>query len=534
MAEAQEILNALLGSLHDGMLVLDSSERLIYMNPAAQHLLGKEGGSLAGQPASALFASALNLDEISRSANSLEITLQLGVPQVVEVRVSPLQPQTEWGAAWLVVLHNITDHKQIETALQESETIFRSLFEKSPDAIILTDIETLTIVDCNQNACRINGYSHEAMVGQPINMIHQDESAQIVNDPAAREAMIANIRQHSAQTFEGYHRARDGSEVVIESSISIVTIRGREVLMGIDRDITARKQAERALRQANEHLATQLLEIQRLQAQLRELNADLEQRVKDRTIELARALKVKDEFLAVMSHELRTPLTGILGLAELLETGLYGPLADKQTEALQAIRGSGQHLLGLISDMLDYARIEAGHPLLEVSAVEVPHICQTSLKAVALAAQHKRLRVTFQQDLAVQYIEADEQRLKKILINLLNNAVKFTPEDGALGLEVTGDSAQGEACFTVWDTGPGIAPADQARLFQPFVQLDSSFARKYEGTGLGLAVVKRLAQLHGGRVTVESAGVPGRGSRFTVYLPWKPPAWASDLELITR
>ena len=264
-----------------------------------------------------------------------------------------------------------------------------------------------------------------------------------------------------------------------------------------------------------------------LQRELAKKNAELEQRVAARTADLSQAnaaltqaLRVKNEFLSVMSHELRTPLTSVLALAEVLETGVPGQLTDKQRKYIQTIRASGQHLLDLINDVLDFISFDAGRLKLTLGPIAVEELCQGSLKPIQAAAQQKQLKITVNQDSSVEMLWGDSRRLKKMLFKLLDNAAKFTPEGGAIGLDVTGDAAHQEVRFSVWDTGIGITPADQERLFEPFVQLDSRLARLYEGTGMGLALVKRLAEVHGGRVTVESEGVPGKGSRFTVCLPW--------------
>jgi CheY-like chemotaxis protein len=177
--------------------------------------------------------------------------------------------------------------------------------------------------------------------------------------------------------------------------------------------------------------------------------------------------------------------------------------------------------LDLINDILDVAKIEAGKLEIVVGPVAVEPICQSSLMLVRQMARKKQLQVSFELDGAVSVLQADGRRLKQILVNLLSNACKFTPEGGHIGLTVEGD-ADGQAVrFVVWDTGIGIGQEQMEKLFQPFVQLDSSLSRRYQGTGLGLALVRRLAELHGGGVTVESEGVSGKGTHFTVTLPWQ-------------
>ncbi|MBI3151857.1 MAG: response regulator, partial [Chloroflexi bacterium] len=179
-----------------------------------------------------------------------------------------------------------------------------------------------------------------------------------------------------------------------------------------------------------------------------------------------------------------------------------------------------RHLLELINDILDLSKIGAGRLELTISQFSAEAACQSSLRMIKELAKKKSLNVSFRLDEKVEYIQGDERRLKQILVNLLSNAVKFTPEGKKLGLEVSGDLERKQVTFTVWDTGIGIARRDLARLFKPFVQLDSRLSREASGTGLGLMLVSQLARLHGGKVEVQSE--PGRGSRFAVSLPWMP------------
>lgn len=266
-----------------------------------------------------------------------------------------------------------------------------------------------------------------------------------------------------------------------------------EYFSTIMRDTTLQKQAEEALRRSRDELSTA-------------------------NIALEKAARLKDEFLASMSHELRTPLTSILGLAEALQSQIYGPLNEKQSHSIATMAQSGQHLLDLINDILDLSKIEAGQFELHTATCSVDEICMAALQIIKGMAQQKHQSVGFTINPTAIDVEADQRRLIQILVNLLSNAVKFTPEEGRLGLDVQGDPNAGIVSFRVWDEGIGIDQADFPRLFQPFTQLDARLARHYAGSGLGLSLVRRMAELHGGSVTVES--IVGAGSVFTVNLPW--------------
>ncbi|MEI7770258.1 MAG: PAS domain-containing protein, partial [Chloroflexales bacterium] len=234
--------------------------------------------------------------------------------------------------------------------------------------------------------------------------------------------------------------------------------------------------------------------------------------------ELTRAVRLKDEFLAMMSHELRTPLSVILGVAEALDNEIYGPVTERQRQALARVSQSGQHLLAILSDILDLAHIEAGHATLDCQIINAEEVCRTALQFVQAAAQQKGMHLRRSIEQGVEGLCADTRRLTQILVNLLDNAIKFTPAGGTVGLDVAGDAEQERIELTVWDTGIGIAEADHDRLFQPFTQVDGQLARQYGGVGLGLTLVRRLVDLHGGSIRLESA--PGQGSRFIVSLPW--------------
>ncbi|MFT3894951.1 MAG: PAS domain S-box protein [Anaerolineales bacterium] len=263
----------------------------------------------------------------------------------------------------------------------------------------------------------------------------------------------------------------------------------------------------------------EIIERTKAQDELHLLNAQLEQRVIERTAELQRANRAKDEFLANMSHELRTPLNTVLGLSESLLEQRKGPLNEKQAQSLELISSSGRHLLGLINDILEVSKIEAGKLLLSPTTVSVKELCESSLNFIKEMAIKKSIDVEFVNAQNIVTLHADPQRIKQILINLLMNAIKFTPEHGRVSLKVFTNEEKDKAGFSVTDTGIGIAKEDLQKLFKPFTQLDSSLARQYAGTGLGLALVQKLTDLHGGSVHIESE--LGKGSCFTIYLPWK-------------
>ncbi len=249
-----------------------------------------------------------------------------------------------------------------------------------------------------------------------------------------------------------------------------------------------------------------------------------DQLIKERTKKLEQekllseaANRAKSEFLANISHELRTPLSGILGFSSLLLEQPVGPLNAKQKQYVEGIASGGKHLLELINDLLDVSKIEAGREELTLEKISVEDVCYACLSLIQERASCKGLQLLLYIAPGVTTCIADQRRLKQILFNLLSNAVKFT-ESGSITLRV--EQTAFVSKFSVIDTGIGIAETDRATLFQPFQQLDSGLNRKYEGTGLGLALSRQLARLHGGDITLDSE--QKRGSCFTLHLPTQP------------
>ncbi len=272
-----------------------------------------------------------------------------------------------------------------------------------------------------------------------------------------------------------------------------------------------------AIHQANlfHKLQQELIEREQAETQLLKSNQ-----------ELARATRLKDEFLASMSHELRTPLNAILGMSESLQDEVFGSINNRQKKSIMTIEKSGKHLLALINDILDLSKMEANKFHLELSDVSIQSICQNSILFIKELAIKRQIHLNTQLPEQLKYlnIRVDDLRFRQVLINLLSNAVKFTPEGGSILLDVRIidelEDFQRQITFSIIDTGIGIAPENMDKLFQSFVQIDSSLNRQYAGTGLGLSLVKRIVEMHGGNVSVQSE--VNRGSCFTVSLPFYP------------
>ncbi len=399
----------------------------------------------------------------------------------------------------LVLAHteDITEQKLAEMALRESEQRFRRAIMNSPYPIMI-HAEGGEVILINHSWLENTGYRREDIptLADWIAEAYQERGAAV-------QALIENLYEIEGRVYEGEFKiiTADGTERVWDfSSAPLGTLSdGRRAVISVGVDMTERLLAEAALRESRARLES-------LVAELSVLNEDL-----------AQASQIQNEFLASVSHELRTPLNAVLGITEVLLEDAFGSLTEKQRAALATIAKSGQRLLELINDILDLSKLEAGKLALEMDTVQVENLCQSSLRLIRDAARHKQIEVVSRCTYEVTSIWADFRRLRQILVSLLENAVKFTPPGGTIGLDVKSDLSQDTVNFTVWDTGIGIKAEDLSRLFQPFVQLDGGLARHHTGTGLGLALVHRLTEMHGGQVSVES--VVGQGSRFTVSLP---------------
>ncbi|BFM38161.1 PAS domain S-box protein [Synechocystis sp. LKSZ1] len=400
---------------------------------------------------------------------------------------------------FIAVVEDIGDRKRAEQALQqlnqdlesciEARTYELSAFRQGVDSaaiVAITDPEGV-ITYVNDRFCEISGYQPEEVLGQTHKLLNSG-----YHPPEFFQTLWETLKSGQVWRGEVRNRRKDGSFYWTDSVlVPFLDKQGQPYqYLAIRFDITERKQYEVQLAQANE--------------------------------ELLSASRLKDEFLANMSHELRTPLNAILGMAESLQERIFGPLTEHQQMALDTIENSGLHLLELINDVLDLAKISAGKLQLAPHYTDVAQLCHSSLTFIQQQTFQKQISVHLSLAPQLPAVWLDERRIRQALINLLNNAVKFTPVGGtitlAASLQSSLDPTQDPPLqLTVTDTGIGIPTNHLQKLFQPFIQVDSALNRQYQGAGLGLALVKQIAELHGGSITVTST--EGAGSCFTLTLP---------------
>lgn len=384
-----------------------------------------------------------------------------------------------------------------------TESRFRKLLEAAPDAILEVDASG-RIVLLNQTAEKMFGYSREELMG-----LHVDElvpSAMRGHHYQHRDSYTSHPQTRPMGTgLELKAQRKDGTLLPVEISLSPNRVGDELRVIAVVRDITPRKQIEDRLKAVQEQYT----------AELAGKNLQLEARNRD----VEKANRLKSEFLASMSHELRTPLHTIIGFSELLSEEVEGALSPKQKRFVGHILQDSRHLLELINEVLDLSKIEAGRLELQVSSFQFAGCLDEVVGSILPQAIAKQIKLE-NRNRFHDALNADRLRVKEILYNLLSNAVKFTPEGGLVWVEST---VEGERLqVTVGDTGIGIPPDELENVFQNFYQVGSTTKGTREGTGLGLPITRKLAELHGGWVSVEST--PGQGSKFTFAIPLSGPA----------
>jgi len=388
---------------------------------------------------------------------------------------------TDWGDLVVYTKKDVTALKVLRDA-KLMQARFGELLDSTPDGILLVNA-TGRVVLANRHAEALFGYAKGELVGMPIEMLlpqrfrqaHVEHRAGYVGQPRVR-AMGAGL--------DLYGLRKNGAEFPVEISLSPLQTEEGTLIFSAIRDTSERKQIERALRETN--------------------------------TKLERASAAKDRFLAGMSHELRTPLNAIIGFTGTLLMRLAGPLTEDQEKQLRTVQGSARHLLALINDLLDLAKIEAGKMDVQFETFDVVLLLNEVVAALRPQAERKDLQIRLNAG-GPRLIHSDQRILRQILINFVDNAIKYTDQGGVV-LDVADIVHKGHPALAlrVTDTGIGISAEDQARLFGAFTQLHAETRPYNEGTGLGLHLSRRLAELIEADIMVESE--PGKGSRFTIVI----------------
>ncbi len=473
-----------LESTPDAIVIVNSAGRIVYVNSQAEQVFGYRREDFVTQPVEMLLPERLrHVHGTHRGSffarphtRAMGAGLELfgrrrdGTEFPVEISLSPLE--TEAGTLVMSAIRDATNRKRAEQK-------FRDLLESAPDAMVIVNREG-RIVLVNSQTVALFGWERDELLGQPVEMLvperfrqrHPGHRGDYFGRPKMRE-MGAGLELHG--------RRKDGTEFPVEISLSPIETEEGTIVSSAIRDVTERKLFEAKLRETN---------------------------------------RLKSEFLANMSHELRTPLNSILGFSEMLFDEKPGPLNEKQKEYLGDVLASGRHLLQLINDVLDLSKIEAGRMQLATEPFALARLVEDTAATLQPLAAPRRIVLEVSADSEVGDVELDRRRVQQVLLNLITNALKFSPDGSVVDVNVRVDDDEVLA-VSVRDRGIGIAAEDMPALFSAFHQVDSSAARRFPGTGLGLALSKRLTELLGGRIEVESA--PGEGSVFTVKIPRRMP-----------
>lgn len=495
-AEALERGEALFRSVVEtagsAIVGLDREGRVFEWNREAETLYGVSRDEAIGQPYVNAFVTDRHRDEMQHGISEIlagrplrnfvgTVKSRSGGRSTVLWNITPLRDGD--GAP----VHGLIAAGTDITERDASDERFRVLFERSSDAHLLYDDKG--VIDCNDATLRMLRYSsREAVLGRsPVDLSPRRQPdgrlSIVVGEQMRRRARVQGFHR-----FEWVHVRADGVEFPVEITLTPVRLHGREVILSVWHDIAERKAVEDALRAAKDAAES--------------------------------ANRTKSEFMTRMNHELRTPLTAIIGFSRVLLQGKEGTLSPGAQQYAERIRVNGMHLLSLINQILDVAKVEAGRMELELETVPLDGMVKETLAMLEGTAETKGITLRRELPAELKPLITDAGKLRQILINLVGNAIKFTPA-GEVCVRVTADPVSGRPLsIAVSDTGIGIPLERQRKVFEPFEQGDASTRREFGGTGLGLSIVRTFAGLIGARIAVESE--MGKGTTFTLSLPIAP------------
>jgi PAS domain S-box-containing protein len=530
MDRERELLDAIVQAFPDPVLLTDAEGRMITANGRAEALFASreresEGRRRAIAFNNMLFSAALAgraLDDAEPTRRELTLVDPSDGSDLLFELLSTVIADPRQGRRVVSVLRNVTD---LRSATEELEENYRRLRVAETD--VRAERDRLRLV--------IDAVADPILVSDPAGAIV------LMNDPAER---LFTVEPGAASDVAVRVQSNDAHFTSFVSNLlfagEMLRYQGAVSLLDPETGDTLPFEAVagKVLSAQGEliglmtilHDQRQALERERLYEAVKQASRELEGKVREATGELSRqnellrrqaiqleqASALKSQFLANMSHEFRTPLNAILGYTSMLLQGVFGGMSDSQRNSLARVDTSGRHLLALINDILDISRIEAGKMPVHLAEFPLPELIAEVMAEVEPIVSRTRLALSRDLTPELPPVHSDRAKVKQIVLNLLTNALKFTPE-GSVKISATWYSPGDRILIAVTDTGIGIAPGDQARIFEDFSQADSSPTRAYGGAGLGLAICRRLASMLGGQIRVDSA--VGRGSTFTLMVP---------------